>query len=193
MRRGTQRLAIRLLWICKLWARISVPVPMSEVPCILDLFWSVSVCVCVCISLSAVFPLPPASEKYLWRKGLGWFFSKVRGRFTSSFLFPPSMCRAALRVMSLPLWIKMDRQQRGRPRCRINLFDLHHCLQRGSRPMITLLPKGLHPLFISPEGWEKLVRFCQLAKARPHSCSQGPVGWYGGRGRNGPVWFAITL
>lgn len=79
---GTQRLTVWLLRICKLWAGISGPVPISEVPCTLDLFWS------VCVWVSA-FPFQLCSPP-------------------SPHPPPPPEntcdCRATLRVLCLPVW-----------------------------------------------------------------------------------------
>lgn len=173
---GTQRLTVWLLRICKLWAGISGPVPISEVPCTLDLFWSV----CVWVSAfpfqlcSPPSPHPPPPQKIPATVEPHWEY-----------------CASQFGDLS---WQSRRTVERWRPGCGLNLFNLHHCPQWRSWPTIALPPKFLHPPFVSPERWEKLVRFCQLAKARPPSCSQLPVSWHGGgRCRNGQVWFAITL
>lgn len=136
-------------------------------------------CVCVseCISLPVVFlPLPTPSPP-----------QKIPATVEPHWEY----CASQFGDLS---WQSRRTVERWRPGCGLNLFNLHHCPQWRSWPTIALPPKFLHPPFVSPERWEKLVRFCQLAKARPPSCSQLPVSWHGGgRCRNGQVWFAITL
>lgn len=112
---GTQRVAVWLLRICELWAGISILVPTSEVPCILELFWGMCVCFLPSCILRPAHTTPQINNSN-WKRWAGFLKST---RKDSKFLLVPHPILARGTLSHVPpsfelcpanqVWLGIDR------------------------------------------------------------------------------------